>query len=99
VTGAEIGLRGLVARHRRALGLAGAGVAAGLAVLWLVVVPDTDGATGVQEWAIRYGHALCWALLAVAAALWAAAGPRRVVAGIAWAALACYVAFVAATLL
>jgi hypothetical protein len=102
VTSSPAGVRDLVARHRRGIGLAAAAVATALAVLWLWVVPDPGDASGAQAWVIRYGHALCWALLAVAAAAYATGRPSRargrVVAVAAWAALAWYVAFLAATL-
>lgn len=85
------------ARHRRLLGTVGGIGAAGLAVLWTVVVPDKAGqTTGLQEAAIRWGHPLCWALLAVTSALWAVRAPARVVAATARAAIGAYAAFLAA---
>jgi hypothetical protein len=85
------------ARHRTLLGTVGGIGATGLAVLWTVVVPDKAGqTTGLQEAAIRWGHPLCWALLAVTSALWAVRAPARVVAATARVALGAYAAFLAA---
>lgn len=87
-------------RHRRALGLVGAVAAAGMAVLWTFVVPErADEATGVREVAIRVGHPAAWALLAVFGVFVALGAPERARSVVAWAALAAYVAFVAALLL
>lgn len=81
---------------RRLVGLGAVG-AAGLSVLWLVVVPaQVADATGWRELALRWGHSACWALLALAGATHALRGPRAVVSGAAWAGLAAYVAFLAA---
>lgn len=91
---------GWARRHRRALGLVGAAVAAGMAVLWTFVVPErADEATGVREVAIRAGHPAAWALLAVFGMLVALGAPERARSVVAWAALAAYGAFVAALLL
>ncbi|MFC0483721.1 hypothetical protein [Pseudarthrobacter scleromae] len=86
--------------HRKALGLAGAAAAAGMAVVWTVIVPDKAAQTsGVQELAIRWGHPVCWALLAVVGVLVALDAPKRTRDGIAITAAACYAAFLAGTLL
>ena len=85
--------------RRRTLGLVGAAVAAVLAVVWLVVVPEkADEASGLQAALIRYGHPACWALLAGAGVAYAAGRPHtsRVLG---YAALACYAAFVLAFVL
>lgn len=60
------------------------------------MLAQAAAAQGWARWVIRYGHSLCWALLAVAAALWAGRGPRRAVEAFLWAGLACYVVFVLA---
>ena len=87
-------------RHRRVVGVVGAVVATGLAVLWVVVVPARAAeATGVRLALIRWGHPACWALLAVVAALFAADAAPRVRQSLAWAAAGCYAGFLAATLL
>lgn len=98
VEGRTAGLRGAAERHRTALGVSGAVVATALALLWLVVVPehDTDGLRGVV---LRFGHSACWALVAVGALLHAVRAPARAVGACAWAALACYAAFLLALVL
>lgn len=91
------GLRARWARHRRPLLAAGAGVAAALSVVWFRVLPDAvDGATGWSWVALRLGHGVCWALLAASLLVGVADGPARLRAGLAWAALAAYAAFLLA---
>lgn len=85
------------APRRRTLALAGALVAAGLTVLWLVVVPDrADTTSGLQSLAIRYGHPLSWALLTGLALSHTADAPKALRDGLGWAALASYAVFLAA---
>ena len=87
-------------RHRRVLGLAGASATAGMAVLWVLVVPDRVDATGgLQSWAIRWGHPASWACLTGVGLALATGAPRRVREAFAWAALGCYAAFVLALVL
>ena len=87
-------------RYRRVLGIAGAATSAGMTVLWIVVVPEKADATGnVQEFAIRWAHPACWALLTTVGILVASDAPKRVRNPFAYAAAACYAAFVAATLM
>lgn len=87
-------------RHRTAVGLSGAVAAAGLTAVWLVVVPaKADQTTGLQELAIRWGHPLCWAFLAVAGILFALDAPKRVRDGFCWAAAGSYAAFLAGLML
>lgn len=84
-------------RNRRPAGLAAIAIALGLAALWLVVVPEKAAtASGVSSWLLRFGHSLCWLLLAATAALWRARAPRRAVDVTAWAALAAYAGFLLA---
>lgn len=92
------GLRALLEKHRRVVGVAGALGAAALAGLWLVVVPERAAeASGLRELAIRYGHSLCWCLIAIAAAFHAARAPRQWVDVAAWSGLTTYIAFLLAT--
>ncbi len=87
-------------RHRRALGLAGAAVAAVMTVVWVVVVPDrAEETTGLRSWVVRLGHPATWALLTVFGLGVAAGAPRRVLDVLAWSALGCYAAFLLATTL
>lgn len=84
-------------RRRRPVGLAAIVIALGLAALWLVVVPEKAAtSTGIAAWMLRFGHSLCWLLLAATAALWTARAPRRAVDLTAWAALAAYGGFLLA---
>ena len=79
------------------LGLAAIAIALGLAALWLVVVPEkAETSTGLASWLLRFGHSLCWLLLAATAALWMARAPRRAIDLTAWAALAAYGGFLLA---
>ncbi|GGC14864.1 hypothetical protein [Cellulomonas carbonis] len=85
------------ALRRRRLGAAGAVVASGAAALWTVVVPErAETATGLREVAIRYGHPVCWGLLAVVGLLVALDAPKRVRDAVAYAAGASYAAFLLA---
>lgn len=80
--------------------MAAAAAAAGLTALWCVVVPDKAETTqGLQSFLIRWGHPASWACLTALALLVVADAPPRprTVAGTA--ALATYVAFLAALLL
>lgn len=85
---------------RRRLALLGAGLAAVLAVVWTVVVPDEAiGADGVRAVALRWGHPVSWAALSVMGLLVAADAPgwsRRLAGGVA---LTAYAGFVAALVL
>lgn len=84
-------------RHRRPVGLVAIVIALGLAALWLVVAPEKAAtSTGLAAWMLRFGHSLCWLLLAATAALWTARAPRRAVDLTAWAALAAYGGFLLA---
>lgn len=94
------GIRRRIERNRTAVGLGGALVAGAMAGLWLVVVPGrVDEVTGLQELALRYGHGACWALVALAALLYALRAPRQAVTTSAWAGLVAYLAFLAAVVL
>lgn len=82
------------------MGFTGAVIAAALAVLWTFVVPaKAAAATGWQEIAIRWGHPLCWALLAAVGVMFAVDGPPQIRNALAQAAALAYVAFLAGTLL
>ena len=95
--GAAVDARRWVATHQRTLGVIGGIACLGLAVVWLVVVPDeASGATGLREALLRYGHSVVWLLLGLSALLFATGGPRRSVEWTATAALAVYIAFVVA---
>lgn len=89
-----------LARRRAVVGPVAVVLAAALGVVWLVVVPgEAESAAGWREVALRYGHPACWFLLAAAALAWTTRAPRRWVEAPAWTALACYLAFLAASVL
>ncbi|GAA4402587.1 hypothetical protein GCM10023168_13280 [Fodinibacter luteus] len=95
--GGAAGVRERWARHRRPLLVAAAVGAAGLSVVWFLVVPDAaEAATGWRAVVLRHGHGACWSLLAASLVVGAADGPSRLRGGLAWAGLGCYVAFLAA---
>lgn len=86
--------RSTARRHRRPLGIAGAVLAAALAVLWTQVVPDSAATSPpLQAAVIRWAHPMCWALLAAAALCWALGAPKRTTETLAWLALGAYGAF------
>ena len=96
---ARTGLVEWMRRRRRPLGAVGAVIAAGMSALWVVVVPDrVDTVTGVQEVVIRWGHPVCWALLAIVGILVAVAAPKRIRDVVAVLAAGSYAAFVIAML-
>lgn len=87
-------------RRRRRLGLLGAVAAAGMAALWVVVVPEKAATTeGLHAAVIRLGHPLSWALLSTVGLAVAAGAPKLLRDGLAWAALVAYAAFLVALLL
>ena len=82
-------------RNSRPLGAVGAVIATGMSALWVVVVPDkADTVSGVHEMAIRWGHPVCWALLAIVGILVAVAAPKRIRDVVALLAAASYATFV-----
>lgn len=92
-------MRTFLDRHRPALAVAATVVSLAVAVTYLFVVPvQAATASGWVRLLLRYGHSACWVLLAAASLCWLFGAPRpgRVLA---WAALACYGAFLAAVLL
>lgn len=86
--------------QRRLIGAAAVLGCLVLAGVWTVVVPDkAETAPALQAFVVRWGHPVCWVLLAGTAASWAFGGPRRLTEGLAYAALASYAAFLLATVL
>lgn len=86
--------------RRVALGVGGAVVASGMAVLWWFVVPEAaDSTGGLQAAAIRYGHPATWALLALLGLLIAVGAPRRMRSVVGALSAACYAAFLAGLVL
>ena len=93
-------IRGVVETRRGLVAVAAGTIATALAVLWLFVVPEkADEVAGIQSWAIRYGHSVCWMLLAAASVLYGLRAPRRLTESAAWMGLVAYVAFILALVL
>jgi hypothetical protein len=87
-------------RHKRILGVAGALLASGMTILWLVVVPEgAESTQGLRSWVLRLGHPAAWACLAGVGIAVAADAPRPLRPALAWAALGSYGAFVLALVL
>lgn len=85
-------------RHRRVLGILVAVICAALAVAYVTVVPPTVTGTGVKAFLVRWTVPACWALIAGVALTWALSLRRQVVNGFAYAAVACWVIYLAARL-
>lgn len=86
--------------RQRWLGWGGTVVAVGMAVVWSVAIPERAATTsGLQAAAIRYGHPVCWVLLAVVGGLTAVGAPRRIRDAFAYAAAGSYAAFLTALVL
>ena len=87
-------------RRRAPAAWGAAGLATVLAVLWLLVVPEkVASVSGWQEAVIRWGHPLCWILLAALAVVLALGASPRVRTVTAVAAALCYATLLAAVLL
>jgi len=85
---------------RRCIAAAATVVCLVLAAVWLVVTPDeANGADGVRQALLLYGHTVVWLLLGLAAALYAIGAAGRAVESTAMLALGFYVAFVTALIL
>ncbi len=93
-------IQAFVEARRTLVGSVGAVGAAGLAVVWLLVVPDkSNDVAGMQLWAIRYGHSLCWVFVSAALASYAFRAPRHMTESMGWLALVAYAAFLLALFL
>ena len=80
--------------HRTLLATAATILALVLAIIYYVVVPPEAASTsGLQHIILRYGHSLCWILLAAASGLQVSKDRRKLSAYFAYAALAAYIAF------
>ena len=88
------------ARPRTPVAWGAAGLASVLAVLWLLMVPErVISASGWQETIIRWGHPLCWILIAALAVVMALGASPRVRTVTAVAAALCYATLLFAVLL
>ena len=90
----------MIETHRTLVGVVAAAGAAVLAVVWLFAVPDkANQVGGIQAWAIRYAHSLCWIMLSAALALYAVRAPRRFSELTGWLGMLAYAAFILAVAL
>ena len=81
-------------RHRKVVALIGVVVALCVAGLYLVYVPEEVAQVDVFRAAIlRFGHSLCWVLLAIAGVLWGLQRGARAIAPLLYAALTVYAVF------
>lgn len=77
--------------HRVPVGVVGCIAALAIAGIYLVVVPEQSAEGPLHaQLVLRYGHSLCWILLAFASGLFAMNRSTRLVAGFAYAALISY---------
>ncbi|QOR69590.1 hypothetical protein IM660_12985 [Ruania alkalisoli] len=96
---AEPPLQAFAHRHRRVLGLIVAVVALALAVAYVVIAPPQSDAGPLQAGIVRWSVPGCWALIAAAGACWAFDVAEKVRNAFAYAALACWIVYLAARLL
>jgi hypothetical protein len=76
-------------KHRRLVGLLGAGAAFVIAIMYLTVLaPDVSEMNIVPQVILQYGHSVCWFLLSGASFLWATYRKTK------WAAILANAAFV-----
>lgn len=77
--------------HRTFFGVMGCLVAVGVAGVYWFIVPETRASNplAVQVF-LRYGHSLCWVLLAVMSGLFAVRAPYKITVGFAYGALISY---------
>lgn len=87
-------------KHHRFIGFAGSLAALIIAVIYLKVIPEeVSAASGLQEIILRYGHSLCWLLLAGASFWWAIKKKNKGIGILAYAALATYIIFIVTLLI
>ncbi len=82
-------------QHHRTFGVLGALIAAIVAIIYLVIVPEELAtANWLQRAILVYGHSLCWFLLCAASIIWSVKGKNRWSVPLAYAALAVYAIFI-----
>ncbi len=88
-------MKSILLRHRLYVGSVMAVIAIAVAVVYMFVLPaEAEGVHPLVQSILRYGHSLCWVLLAVAAGLFATKAPLRAVMWCAYAALFAYGVFI-----
>lgn len=92
-------MKELLEKHRRLFGVIGASVAVVIAIIYLLVdLEVSPDAGGIEIFVLRYGHSICWLLLAGAIIMWVLHRTKwSTVLG--YAALAVYGAFILTILL
>ncbi len=87
-------LKEFILEHRAISGTVGCIVALGVAGAYVVAVPEEAAAAPVYaQLILRYGHSLCWVLLAIASGLFATRGPAKITMGFAYSAAIIYAIF------
>lgn len=82
-------------KHHRFLGFTSSLAALVVATIYFKIIPEEVSAvSGFQEMILRYGHALCWLLLAGAGFRWAIKRKDKWSGILAYAALAVYIIFI-----
>ncbi len=86
-----------IVTHRELSGVIGVVVALSVALIYLFVIPETPTDAGVvQRFVSRYGHSMCWVLIAAASGLWAVRGgaAKRAIVVLLYMALAVYLTYI-----
>lgn len=92
-----LSLNKIIYERRKSIGVVAALVASIIAVVYYTYIPAEAGEVGgIRSVALTYGHTVCWALLAIAAALWAGRAPRLAINILLMCALIIYVLFLLA---
>lgn len=87
-------------KHHRFLGFTGSLAALVVAVIYFKVIPEEVSAvSGFQEMILRYGHSLCWLLIAGASFRWAIKRGDKWSEILAYVALATYIIFIVTLLI
>ncbi|WP_147917800.1 DinB family protein [Ruania zhangjianzhongii] len=92
-------LQAFAHRHRRALGILIAIVCAALAVAFATVAAPTTTGGGVRAFLVHWTVPAIWALIGAVAITWALSVRRQIINVIAYAAVACWVIYLAARML
>ena len=93
-------VQAMIEAYRTLIGVVASAGAAVLAVVWLFAVPDkANDVGGIQAWAIRFAHSLCWVFLSTALALYAVRAPRRFIELTGWLGMLAYAVFILAVAL
>lgn len=90
-----VDMKKYLAQHHKQFGLAGALLALCVAAIYLVVVPaEAAEATGIQQAILKYGHSLCWVMLAAASFASGVKGGNKLSGRFLYVALGVYIMFI-----